>query len=193
MPKYWSFSNSPSNEYSGLISFRIDGFDLLDKAANQCSKSWGEQGLGQPSPGGAKRSNGKGGIQGPGGRARGGEAHSRAPAATANRRVTHPAQGATEPLLWVTSFVGYCPIFLRSWWPLAPPAKLASSSWKVSCPTFCGDPEFTQTHVHRVSDAIQPSHPLSSPSSPAPSSSQHQSPQQNFQESKCWELILKNA
>ena len=29
-------------------------------------------------------------------------------------------------------------------------------------------PEFTQTHVHRVSDAIQPSHPLSSPSLPAP-------------------------
>ena len=36
-------------------------------------------------------------------------------------------------------------------------------------------PEFTQTHVHRVSDAIQPSHPLSSPSPPAPSPSQHQS------------------
>ena len=30
-------------------------------------------------------------------------------------------------------------------------------------------PEFTQTHVHRVNDAIQPSHPLSSPSPPAPS------------------------
>ena len=58
-----------------------------------------------------------------------------------------------------------------------------------SCPTLC-DPmnpstpglpvhhqllEFTQTHVHRVSDAIQPSHPLSSPSPPAPSPSQHQS------------------
>ena len=28
-PKYWSFSMSPSNEYSGLISFRIDWFDLL--------------------------------------------------------------------------------------------------------------------------------------------------------------------
>ena len=28
-PKYWSFSISPSNEYSGLISFRIDCFDLL--------------------------------------------------------------------------------------------------------------------------------------------------------------------
>ena len=36
-------------------------------------------------------------------------------------------------------------------------------------------PEFTQTHVHRVSDAIQPSHPWSSPSSPAPNPSQHQS------------------
>ena len=36
-------------------------------------------------------------------------------------------------------------------------------------------PEFTQTHVHWVSDAIQPSHPLSSPSPPAPSPSQHQS------------------
>ena len=36
-------------------------------------------------------------------------------------------------------------------------------------------PEFTQTHVHRVSDAIQPSHPLSSPSPPAPNFSQHQS------------------
>ena len=34
-------------------------------------------------------------------------------------------------------------------------------------------PEFTQTHVHRVSDAIQPSHPLSSPSSPAVILSQH--------------------
>ena len=36
-------------------------------------------------------------------------------------------------------------------------------------------PEFTQTHFHRVSDAIQPSHPLSSPSPPAPNPSQHQS------------------
>ena len=35
-------------------------------------------------------------------------------------------------------------------------------------------PEFTQTHVHWVSDAIQPSHPLSSPSPPAPNPSQHQ-------------------
>ena len=36
-------------------------------------------------------------------------------------------------------------------------------------------PEFTQTQGHRVGDAIQPSHPLSSPSPPAPNPSQHQS------------------
>ena len=35
-------------------------------------------------------------------------------------------------------------------------------------------PEFTQTHIHQVGDAIQPSHPLSSPSPPAPNPSQHQ-------------------
>ena len=34
-------------------------------------------------------------------------------------------------------------------------------------------PEFTQTQIHRVGDAIQPSHPLSSPSPPAPNPSQH--------------------
>ena len=36
-PKYWSFSFSPSNEYSGLISFRMDWFDLL--AVQKTSKS----------------------------------------------------------------------------------------------------------------------------------------------------------
>ena len=63
------------------------------------------------------------------------------------------------------------------------------SSVTQSCPTLynpmdCSTPglsvyhqllEFTQTHVHRVSDAIQPSHPLLSPSPPAPNPSQHQS------------------
>ena len=57
------------------------------------------------------------------------------------------------------------------------------------CPTLCDPmnhstpglpvhhqlPEFTQTHIHRVSDAIQPSHPLSSPSPLAPNPSQQQS------------------
>ena len=63
------------------------------------------------------------------------------------------------------------------------------SSVTQACPTICDPmnsstpglpvhhqlPQFTQTHVHRVSDAIQPSHPLSFPSPPAPNPSQHQS------------------
>ena len=68
-------------------------------------------------------------------------------------------------------------LFSRSRW----------ESWTVQfssvaqlCPTLCnpmnrstpGFLEFTQTHVHRVSDAIQPSHPRSSPSPPAPNPSQ---------------------
>ena len=66
---------------------------------------------------------------------------------------------------------------------------LQFSSVAQSCPTLC-DPmnrstpglpvhhqllKFTQTHVHRVRDAIRPSHPLSSPSPLAPNPSQHQS------------------
>ena len=67
--------------------------------------------------------------------------------------------------------------------------SLSFSSVAQSCPTLCDSmnrstpglpvhlqlPEFTQTHIHQVSDAIQPSDPLSSPSPPAPSTSQHQS------------------
>ena len=46
--------------------------------------------------------------------------------------------------------------------------------------------ECTQTHVHRVGDAIQPSHPLSSPSSPASNPSQHQSLFQCVNSSHRW-------
>ena len=46
-----------------------------------------------------------------------------------------------------------------------------SQHTRPPCPS--PTPEFTQTHVHRVSDAIQPSHPVSSPSPPAPNPSQH--------------------
>ena len=49
-------------------------------------------------------------------------------------------------------------------------------------------PEFTQTHIHRVSDAIQPSHPLLSPSPPAPYPSQHQS---LFQWVNSWHEVAK--
>ena len=69
------------------------------------------------------------------------------------------------------------------------PGSVQFSSVAQSRPTLCDPmnrstpglpvhhqlPEFTQTHVHRVSDSIQPSHPRSSPSPPAPNPSQHQS------------------
>ena len=67
--------------------------------------------------------------------------------------------------------------------------KVQFSSIPQSCPTFCDPmncstpglpvhhqlPESTQTHVHWFADAIQPSHPVSSPSPPALNLSQHQS------------------
>ena len=81
--------------------------------------------------------------------------------------------------------------------PLSIPANMhmshpSFSSVQVSCsvvsdslrPMYCTTPglpvhhqlpEFTETYIHRVSDAIQPSHPLLSPSPPAPNPSQHQS------------------
>ena len=48
------------------------------------------------------------------------------------------------------------------------------STWGDGLPVHYQLPEFTQTHVHRVGDAIQPSHPLSPPSPPAPNPSQNQ-------------------
>ena len=71
---------------------------------------------------------------------------------------------------------------------LLPPSHFQFSSVAQLCPTLCDPmdcstpgfpvhhqlPEFAQTHVHRISDAIQPSHPLSSPSPPAFNLSQHQ-------------------
>ena len=75
--------------------------------------------------------------------------------------------------------------WLNSWYVRLSPVQFSAQS----CPTLrdpmnrsapglpvCHHlPEFTQTHVHWVRDAIQPSHPRSSPSSPAPNPSQHQS------------------
>ena len=80
----------------------------------------------------------------------------------------------------VTAWWGFCPHHISIF--------VQFSSVAQSCPTLC-DPmnrstpglpvhhqllEITQTHVHRVSDAIQPSHPLLSPSPPSPNPSQHQ-------------------
>ena len=78
--------------------------------------------------------------------------------------------------------------FINTELPGKPWVKIQFSSVTQSCPTLCDSmdystpglpvrhqiPEFTQTHVHWVSDAIQPSHPLSSPSPPTFNLSQHQ-------------------
>ena len=88
----------------------------------------------------------------------------------------------SAPLLHVRKFSALCLPKIRS-------DQIRSVA--QSCPTLCNPmnrsmpvphlpvphqlPEFTQTHVHRVSDATQPSHPLLSPSPPAPNPSQHQS------------------
>ena len=88
-----------------------------------------------------------------------------------------------SPRLWAMLHQEPVPQGLNSW------SHGQFSSVTQSCPTLC-DPmnhstpglpvhhqllEFTQTHIHWVSDAIQPSHPLSSPSPSAPNPSQHQS------------------
>ena len=100
-------------------------------------------------------------------------------------------------MVWVSMFI----FSVRSWIARRNPSlttfvfpTLGFRSGQIrsvtqSCPTLCDPmnrsmpglpvhhqlPEFTQTHVHRVSDAIQSSHPLSSSSPPAPNPSQHQS------------------
>ena len=92
--------------------------------------------------------------------------------------------------IWNTVFQGSS-LDSQFYWglvPYAPAASVQFSSVSQSCLTLC-DPmncstpglpvhhqlrDFTQTHVHRVGDAIQPSHPLSSPSPPALNHSQHQ-------------------
>ena len=90
-------------------------------------------------------------------------------------------------LLLVSSF--HWNLCLHIWQMINMILYFQFSSVAQSCPTLCNPmncstpglpvhhqlPEFTQTHVHRVSDAIQPSHPLSSPSPPAPNPSLHQS------------------
>ena len=80
-----------------------------------------------------------------------------------------------------------CPTKTMSSWVTF--SSVQFSLFAQSCPSLCDPmnlstpglpvhhqlPEFTQAHVHQVSDAIQPSHPLSSPSPPTPNPSQYQS------------------
>ena len=89
----------------------------------------------------------------------------------------------------IITFLSRSKNLLISWLGSLSAVIFQFSSVSQSCPTLCDPmnhstpglpvhhqlPESTQTHVHRVSDAIQPSHPLSAPSPSAPNPSQHQS------------------
>ena len=88
---------------------------------------------------------------------------------------------------WLTIYIITC-IWLITYNYISYVFMIQFSSVAQSCPTLCDPmnrsmpglpihhhlPEFTQTHVHRVGDAIHPSHPLLSPFPPAPNPSQHQ-------------------
>ncbi|CAI9177090.1 unnamed protein product [Rangifer tarandus platyrhynchus] len=99
----------------------------------------------------------------------------------------HKELDVTEQLTLLKLFSKWKTFFLGALRSILYPS-VQFSSVAQSYPTLC-DPmnrrtpglpvhhqllEFTQTHVHRVSDAIQPSHPLSSPSPPVLNLSQHQ-------------------
>jgi len=121
-PKYWSFSINPSKEYSRLISFRTEWFDLLA-------------------------------VQG-----------------TLKSLLQHHNFFKFIFLLKDNCFTEFC--FLSNLNMNQPSVQFSSVA--QSCLTLCdsmnhstpGLPvhhqllEFTQTHIHRVGDAIQPSHPL---------------------------------
>ena len=79
---------------------------------------------------------------------------------------------STEHKLWLPVHVFFSPVqFSRS---VLSDSLQPLESQHSRPPCHHQLPDFTQTHVHRVGDAIQPSHPLSSPSPPAPKLSQHQ-------------------
>ena len=100
---------------------------------------------------------------------------------------TYRSQGTLLSALWWPKWEGNqkrgsLSIYLSIYLSIAGSLSVQFSSVAQSCPTLCDPmncktpglrvhhqlPEFTQTHVHQVSDTIQPSHPLSSPSPPAP-------------------------
>ena len=91
----------------------------------------------------------------------------------------------TPIFIHLIEIVNAITVVLKAWSPPNQQHQRHMESFSVQCltlcdPTDCGMPglpvhyqlpEFTQTYVHWVSDAIQPSHPLSSPSPPVPNPS----------------------
>ena len=169
-PKYWSFSFniSPSNEYSALISFRVDWLDL--PAVQGTLKGLLQH---HSSKASILRHAAFFIVQ---------LSHSYMTTGKtiALTRQTFAGKVMSLPFNMLSRMV----IAFLPWG-----SSVQFSSVAQLCPTLCHPmnlgtpglpvhhqfPEFTQTHVHRVSDAIQPSHSLSSPSPPAPNLSQHHS------------------
>ena len=163
----FQLQKSPSNEHLGLISFRMDWLDLY--AVQGTLKSL---------------------LQ-----------HHSSKASVLQRSafftvpLSHPymTTGKTIALTRRTFFGKVMSLLFNMLSRLViiflPMSSVQFSSVAQLCLTFCYPmnrstpglpvhhqlPEFTQTHVHQVSDAIQPSHPLSSSSPPAPNPSEHQS------------------
>ena len=157
-PKYcsFSFSISPSNEYAGLISFRIDWFDLavqgivkslLQHHSLKASALWCS--------------------------------------AFFKFQFSHLYMTTGKTIaLTIWTFVGKVMFLVFNLLSRFVSSVQFSCSVMSVCNTVnCSTPglpvhqqlpEFTQTHVHWVDDAIEPSHPLSSPSPPAFNLSQHQ-------------------
>ena len=140
-PKYssFSFSISPSNNYAGLISFKIDWFDLL--AVQGTLKSL------------LQYHSSKASIL--------------RPSAFFTVQLSHPYMTTGKTIyiyIYSYSVTQLCPV-------LCDPMDCSMPGFPVHHLL----PELAQTHVHRVIDAIQPSHCLSSPSPSALSLSQHQS------------------
>ena len=76
-------------------------------------------------------------------------------------------------VLVLTPFQTYCSVQFSSVAQSCPTLWDPMNCSMPGLPVHHQLPEFTQTHVHQVDDAIQPSHPLLSPSPPAPNLSQH--------------------
>ena len=88
------------------------------------------------------------------------------------------------------SLAGYSPFYsvTKSYLTLCDPMDCCTPGF----PVLHRLPEFAQTHIHRVSDAIQPSHPLSSPSSPIFNLSQHHSLSQEVSSSHQVAKVLES-
>ena len=113
-------------------------------------------------------------------------AHQAPPSMGFSRQKFWSGVSQVKPLCWQTSF---CDRIIHTPATTHMIVSVQFSSVAQSCPTLCDPmnrstpglpvhhhlPEFTQAHIHQVGDAIQPSHPLSSPSPPAPNPSHHQS------------------